>query len=125
MSNFIYRIQPSIKKLIKFQSTNNKKDNEETSKKNLSQSTNVNTKKNDFLSRIKFFEQKNAIPKNKPVEIKKLKTLQENKSIFKKNLEEKNENKILNKDKPKDKSTNKIIEKINKNEIIKEEEEQK
>ena len=64
---------------------NEKKDSEKVSH------TSANTKKNDFLERIKFFEQKKVVQNKNPVQIKKIKTFQENNNIFK-NLSKENDN---------------------------------
>ena len=100
-----------IKNLIDNQK-NTSKDNEKKDSEKDS-GINANTKKNDFLERIKFFEQKKVVQNKKPVIIKKNKTVQEN--IIFKNLSKENDNHNL-KDKldkvPEDKSTKNIIKEV-------------
>ena len=72
----------------------NKNEKNESTNNNSSQPKTGNQKKNDFLSRIKFFEQKNVIQNKKPIiDYRKVKTHKDNKdneAISSKNNNEKN-----------------------------------
>ena len=59
-----------------------------------------NQKKNDFLSRIKFFEQKNVVQNKKPFDYKKVKTYKNNKESENEVISSK-QNKENNLEKPK------------------------